>query len=332
MYQAPNTDYGQADAWFTAASQNTAGSISTSWGESEILNEAIGANGTEAATYGGIFDEAGLEMAAQGQSAFDASGDAGAYDDAFDPPTPYTELSVDNPANSPWLTAAGGTTEAGQIPIANSLGKVSDINIPAQRAWGWDYLWPYYATLDYLSPTDTTEGQFATDPFWIAGSGGGYSVVEQRPSYQSAIPNIGDFTAVPYLTPTTAGELRPVPAQAAFLRSRCQPPGLHGRGRVPEWCRRRRRSLAPPRAGPCPTSRRMLTRTPDTSCTYSRQSPTAGGRLGRHELCRAAAERLGRGDRLVPASPERVLEPGDLQVRGPQLHAVPSAERGWREQ
>jgi kumamolisin len=203
VYQAPNTDYGQADAWFTAASQNTAATISTSWGESEILNEAIGANGTEAATFGGIFDEAGLEMAAQGQSAFDASGDAGAYDDAFDGPTAYTELSVDNPANSPWITAGGGTTESGQIPIADSLGNVSYINISSQRAWGWDYLWPYYATLNYLTPTDTTEGQFAADPFWIAGSGGGYSVVEQRPSYQSAIAKIGDFTAVPYLTPTT---------------------------------------------------------------------------------------------------------------------------------
>jgi kumamolisin len=201
VYQAPNTDYGSADAYFTAASQNTAAAITTSWGESEILNEAIGANGTEAATYGGIFDEAGLELAAQGQSAFDASGDSGAYDDAA-LSTPYTELSVDNPANSPWMTAAGGTTNPGQIPIADSGGTVvSDANITAQRAWGYDYLWPYYATLSYLTPADTTEGQFAADPFWAGGSGGGYSVVEQRPAYQSKIANIGDYTAVPYLTP-----------------------------------------------------------------------------------------------------------------------------------
>ncbi|HSR86607.1 MAG TPA: S53 family peptidase [Streptosporangiaceae bacterium] len=201
VYQAPNTDYGQADAWFTAASQNTAASVSTSWGESEILNEAIGANGTEAATYGGIFDEAGLEMAAQGQSAFDAAGDAGAYDDAFDTP-PYTELSVDNPANSPWITAAGGTTEAGQIPLANAQGKLAaTINIAKERAWAWDYLYPYYATLSYITPSDNTEGKFASDPFWTAGGGGGYSVVEPRPSYQNAIATIGKFTAVPYLTP-----------------------------------------------------------------------------------------------------------------------------------
>lgn len=203
VYQAPNSDYGSADAWFTAASQNKAATVSTSWGESEILNEAIAANGTEAATYGGIFDEAGLEMAAQGQSAFDASGDAGAYDDAFDSPT-FTELSVDNPANSPWITAAGGTTNSGQIPIADSQGNLAAlIDIPSQRAWGWDYLWPYHATLSYLTPTDTTEALFATDPFWIAGGGGGYSVVEPRPAYQSLVPNVGSFSAVPYLTPTT---------------------------------------------------------------------------------------------------------------------------------
>jgi kumamolisin len=201
VYQAPNSDYGSADAWFTAASQNTAATISTSWGESEILNEAIGANGTEAATYGGIFDEAGLEMAAQGQSAFDASGDAGAYDDSADS-TPYTELSVDNPANSPWLTAAGGTTNAGRIPIADSHGHVSYIRIGRQRAWGWDYLWPHYATLSYIT-NDATEGAFAADPLWTAGSGGGYSVVEPRPAYQSAIAHLGDYTAVPYLTPVS---------------------------------------------------------------------------------------------------------------------------------
>ena len=36
-YQAPNTDPGFADAFFTAASQNTAGTVSTSWGESETV-------------------------------------------------------------------------------------------------------------------------------------------------------------------------------------------------------------------------------------------------------------------------------------------------------
>jgi kumamolisin len=194
VYQAPNADYGVADAWFTAASQNTATAVSTSWGQSEILNEAIGANGTEAATYGGIYDEAGLEMAAQGQSAFDATGDSGAFDDADDA-TPYTELSVDNPADSPWITGAGGTTDPLKIPISSTVS----ITVTSQRAWGWDYLWPYYAAVS----SDASEGAMAADPSWTAGGGGGYSVVEPRPSYQKAIPGIGNYTAVPYLTPAS---------------------------------------------------------------------------------------------------------------------------------
>ncbi len=40
-YQAPNTDPGFADAFFTAASQNTASTVSTSWGESETYPAGV---------------------------------------------------------------------------------------------------------------------------------------------------------------------------------------------------------------------------------------------------------------------------------------------------
>ena len=50
-YQAPNTDYGFADAFFTAASQNTADTVSTSWGVSETALVASILAGQEAATY-----------------------------------------------------------------------------------------------------------------------------------------------------------------------------------------------------------------------------------------------------------------------------------------
>lgn len=205
VYQAPNTDYGEADAWYGAASQNKAASVSTSWGESEILNEAIADNGTEAAAYTGILNAAALEMAAQGQSAFDASGDSGAYDDVADynlangKPTPYTELSVDNPADSPWITAAGGTTNSGSIPLYDELGdQAAVVHIKAQRAWGWDWLFPYW----YLVPNMNSEAQFAADPEFAGGGGGGYSVVEKQPGYQSKIPKIDSFSYVPYETPT----------------------------------------------------------------------------------------------------------------------------------
>ena len=91
-YQAPNTDSGFADSFFTAASQNTADTVSTSWGESETILEAAILAGQEAATYNQAFDEAFLELAIQGQSAFDASGDTGAYSACRDLGT--TNLSV----------------------------------------------------------------------------------------------------------------------------------------------------------------------------------------------------------------------------------------------
>jgi kumamolisin len=178
-----------------------AATISTSWGESEILNEAIAANKTEAATYGGIFDEAGLEMAAQGQSAFNASGDAGAYDDAADFPTAYTELSVDNPANSPWITAAGGTTNPGKIPLYSSQGLAGAVTIRAPRTWAWDYLYPYYTLFpNSAGKPFSSEPSFVEDPSYAGGSGGGYSVVEQQPPYQSKIKNIDHFSYVPYVS------------------------------------------------------------------------------------------------------------------------------------
>ena len=79
VYQAPNTDYGFVDAFFAAASQNIAGSVSASWGESETVLQYVIQAGEEAPGYAAAFDEAFLELAAQGQSAFTSSGDEGAY-------------------------------------------------------------------------------------------------------------------------------------------------------------------------------------------------------------------------------------------------------------
>jgi kumamolisin len=209
VYQAPNTDYGSADAWFGAASENVAATISTSWGESEILNEAIAAHQIEATTYGGIFDEAGLEMAAQGQSAFDASGDSGAYDDTGDSPTPYTELSVDNPADSPWITAGGGTTNPGKIEVSSDgTCPSATVTIPAQRVWGWDYFYSYFEDIpDPASTCFTSEPSFVEDPPYAGGSGGGYSVVEKQPAYQSKIKNIDHYSYVPYVSYPDCGNL-----------------------------------------------------------------------------------------------------------------------------
>jgi kumamolisin len=149
-------------------------------------------------------------MAAQGQSSFDAAGDNGPYDDSQDYPQAYTELTVDNPANSPWATASGGTTEPGKIPLFDSDGNVAAIvYLKSQRIWGWDWQYRYYSLFENANSVPyTSEAQFAADPYNAWAGGGGYSISELRPSYQRLIPGIGSYTAVPYLTPATA-ELYP---------------------------------------------------------------------------------------------------------------------------
>jgi kumamolisin len=187
VYQAPNTDYGFSDAVFTAASQNAAGSVSASWGESETAVVASILSGQEAATYVAAFDEAFLEMAAQGQSAFTSSADGGAYTAYEDIGT--TNLSADVPADSPYITAAGATT----LPWTGTLtgpDGTAPVSVTAQRIWGWDYLWPAIAS--------TTGVPLATA---VDGTGGGFSQLEPTPLYQQFVSGTHNFHAVQYLTP-----------------------------------------------------------------------------------------------------------------------------------
>jgi kumamolisin len=199
VYQAPNTDNGYADAFFQAASDNIASSVSSSWGESETyVSEAV-ASGEETSAYEAAFDEAFLEMAAQGQSAFCAAGDNAAYDTSDPGYGIYTttNLSVDIPAASPYITAGGGTTlpNTGSIPAQAAGGVVSPYSVSTQRAWGWDYLWPAIA-----GATDTTLLSAAEND--VVGTGGGFSANEPEPSYQYGVSGINSFNAVEYLTPT----------------------------------------------------------------------------------------------------------------------------------
>ncbi len=191
-YQAPNTDFGFADGFFTAASQNAASTVSTSWGESETILEAFILAGQEASTYAAAFDEAFLELAAQGQSAFDASGDAGAYDASADLGT--TNLSIDTNSDSPYMTATGGTTLPWTGTLTGPDGSAT-VTVPSQRIWGWDYLWSAIAKTTGVSLAEAAE----TD---VVGSGGGFSKIYGEPQYQEFVPGTHTFNAVPYLTPT----------------------------------------------------------------------------------------------------------------------------------
>jgi subtilase family serine protease len=198
-YQAPNTDSGFADAFFTAASQNTASTVSASWGESETALDASILTGQEASTYAAAFDEAFLELAAQGQSAFVSAGDAGAYDARAD--LGATNLSVDTTADSPYVTAAGGTTLPWTGTLTGPDGSAT-VTVPDQRIWGWDYLWPAIAKV-------TGEPEAAVAETIVGGSGGGFSMIEGSPQYQWNMPGTHDFHAVPYLTPTSNQTIAP---------------------------------------------------------------------------------------------------------------------------
>jgi kumamolisin len=198
-YQAPNTDYGFVDGFFTAASQNIASGVSASWGLSETEDQDVVLSGEESAGYVQAFDEAFLEMAAQGQSAFTSAGDYGAYTAAEDAGT--TNLSVGVPTDSPYVTSCGGTTLPGTTYLSGPDGTAT-ATTTANRIWGWDYLWAPIAQVDGVSEADVAESL-------PVGGGGGYSTLESEPSYQREVSGTSDFHAVQYLTPTDYTEIAP---------------------------------------------------------------------------------------------------------------------------
>ena len=221
VYQAPNTDAGFADAFFDAASQNLASSVSASWGESETYLKAAVASGVETAAYEAAYDQAFMEFAVQGQSGFLSSGDSGAYQASDDLGT--TNLSVDTSADSPYITSSGGTTLPLSDTFTNADGTVSaSVSVTAQRAWGWDYLWQAIATVSGESLAAAAESN-------VGGGGGGFSTVEATPAYQQGVSGTHTFNAVEYLQPTDYQSVDGITEPTAwnFIQS---PKVTHGSG------------------------------------------------------------------------------------------------------
>jgi subtilase family serine protease len=198
-YQAPNTDFGFSDGFFTAASQNVASTVSTSWGESETVVVAAILSSEESSGLQAATDEAFLELAAQGQSMFVASGDEGAYAAARDLGT--TNLSVQTPSDSPFVTAAGGTTLPWTGTFTGPDGSAT-VSVPAQRIWGWDYLWKPIAQITGEPLATIAEAN-------VEGSTGGFSSFEPTPLYQMLVSGTRDYHAVEYLTPTDFTQVAP---------------------------------------------------------------------------------------------------------------------------
>ena len=92
VYEGSNSDQGILDVYAKIANDNQAKEISSSWGSSEVAGAFTTSENT-------IF----MQMAAQGQAIFAASGDSGANDNG-------SGLSVDDPANQPYVVGVGGTT------------------------------------------------------------------------------------------------------------------------------------------------------------------------------------------------------------------------------
>ncbi len=190
VYQAPNTDAGFVDAFYQATADNTADTVSASWGESETIIRAFQNIGLEDLNYPEAFSQAFLEMGAQGQSMFLSSGDSGAYPASRD--FGSTDRTAGNPDDSPWATSSGGTTLPG--PFSTSSGLT--FNFPQERTWGWDYLWASARP----AQLGETEEQYAESH--VVGGGGGYSGFFSMPEYQEGVKGTANFSAVEYLQPT----------------------------------------------------------------------------------------------------------------------------------
>lgn len=178
-YLAPNSDTGFVDGFAQAINDNKVQSLSVSWGLSETILQMGVAEGWETPEYSESFNQLFMEAAAQGISTFAAAGDEGAYDTGRDG---YFDISVDNPADSPYITAAGGTT----LPFHfTSATYKTTVQVNNERAWSWDYLADYFKAR-------------GRDDSWLAvGGGGGFSKLYATPDYQKGVPGVDTYTAIP---------------------------------------------------------------------------------------------------------------------------------------
>jgi subtilase family serine protease len=115
VYEAPATNAGYLDDWNAIVSDDTAKTVSSSWGsscETETAAEEPGLEQVENT----IFEQAAI----QGQTVLDATGDSGADGCSAETGEPTTPLlSANDPASQPYVLAVGGTTidQASNPPV-----------------------------------------------------------------------------------------------------------------------------------------------------------------------------------------------------------------------
>ncbi|KRM67930.1 periplasmic aspartyl protease [Apilactobacillus ozensis DSM 23829 = JCM 17196] len=175
VYLANPSIEGMVSNLASAISANKSGSIAISWGESESALKHDMNAGLISKKYNQILNILLQQAAAQGISVFAASGDYGAYDGL---PNGYTNLSVDSPSSSPYVTATGATT----LPSTT-------FNVKNERAWSNDYLYPYFN-----KNSSMFKNQYTWMKAYFAGTGGGFSDFNGLPNYQN-VTGIGSYSA-----------------------------------------------------------------------------------------------------------------------------------------
>jgi Pro-kumamolisin, activation domain/Bacterial Ig-like domain (group 3) len=181
VYVGANQNYDVFDALAFAIDQKIAPVVSISYGICESLMSA-----TDLDQGNSLFEQA----SSQGQTLVAASGDGGStacaqYTSAGLTLTQEQALSVSYPADSPYVTAVGGTQMA-----------------PGTFAPGTSQYWAPASSdtpgllVSYVPELVWNEGSVS---FGIAASGGGTSTYFTRPSWQTGVPGItsGGFRLVP---------------------------------------------------------------------------------------------------------------------------------------
>lgn len=171
VYDAPDTVAGVVDEFATIAHQNLVDALSVSWSVCE----------PDSATAKLHAEEVALEqMASQGESAFAAAGDDGAFgcEVRENGPGPYpsytTALEVDDPASDPYITGVGGTS----FFSTYDPGTNSNPSYPSGKEYIWNTL------NNCTNKPFIFQGQnLGYCPF--GASGGGNSHAWARPHWQS---------------------------------------------------------------------------------------------------------------------------------------------------
>jgi subtilase family serine protease len=157
VYQGPNSGNGPLDVYRKMVSDDTAQSITTSWGGCESQTGAQYAQAEQT-----VFQEA----ATQGQSIFAASGDTGSEDCTDDADNVIDQLAVDDPASQPWVTGVGGTrlSFSGLTPVQityNNGPPASDSGDLGAGGGGVSTLW---SMPSYQSTGGASTGTTTVDP------------------------------------------------------------------------------------------------------------------------------------------------------------------------